>query len=77
MNAAVAHDDVRGAQAGAQLRGHREQAHPGGPAGRVLAGGGAAAADEALHQAVELVQGVQGTHQLRRKKKAGFITSQK
>lgn len=69
MNATVAHDDVCGAQAGTQFRGHWKKAHPRCPASRVLAGGSAAAADEALHQAVELVQGVQRTHQLKTGKK--------
>lgn len=60
MNAAVAHDDVRGPQTRAELRSHSEQPDSRGPAGGVLTGGGAAAADEPLHQTVELLQSVQG-----------------
>ena len=64
MDAAVAHDDVRGAQAGAELGRHAEQAHARGAARRALARRRAPAADEALDEAVELVQRVQGPHQL-------------
>ena len=64
VNAAVAHDDVRGSETGAELGGHGEQPHSGGPAGGVLTGGGAATADKTLHQAVELLQSIEGTHQL-------------
>ena len=66
MDAAVAHDDVRGSEAGAELRRHAEQAHARGAARRALAGRRAPAADEALDEAVELVQRVQGPHQLGR-----------
>lgn len=65
MNAAVAHDNVRGAQTGAELGGHGEQPDSRSPAGCVLTGGGAAATDEALHQTVELLQSIEGAHQLR------------
>lgn len=64
VDAVVAHDHVGGPQARAQLRGHGQQAHPGRGAGGVLAGGRAAAVDEALQQTVQLVHRVQGTHQL-------------
>lgn len=64
MNATVAHDDVCGPQTRAELRSHGEQPDSGGPAGGVLTGGGAATADEPLHQTVELLQSVQGPNQL-------------
>lgn len=64
VNAAVAHDDVCGSQARAELGGHGEQSHSGGPAGGVLTGSGAPAADKTLHQTVELLQSVKGAHQL-------------
>lgn len=66
MNAAVAHHDVRGPQTGAELRCHREQPDSRSAAGGVLTGSGAATADKTLHEAVELLQGVEGTHQLGR-----------
>lgn len=66
VNAAVAHHDVRGPQTGAELRRHREQPDAGSAAGGVLTGSGAATADETLHQAVELLQGVERAHQLGR-----------
>lgn len=70
VNAAVAHHDVRGPQTGAELRRHREQPDSRGAAGGVLTGGGAAAADKTLHQAVELLQRVEGPHQLDREPSA-------
>lgn len=73
MNAAVAHDDVRGSQTRAELRGHSEQPHSWSPAGCVLTGGSAATTDKTLHQTVELLQSVQGTHQLGRHRRRGFV----
>lgn len=70
MNATVAHHDVRGPQTGAELGRHREQPDSRSAAGGVLTGSGAAAADEALHQTVELLQRVEGTHQLGRGRSA-------
>lgn len=66
MNAAVAHDNVCGAQTGAELRGNREQPHSRGPAGGVLTGSSTTTTDKALHQTVQLLQSVKGTHQLGR-----------
>lgn len=66
MNAAVAHDNVRGSQARAELRGHSEQPDSRSSAGGVLTGSGAATADKTLHQTVKLLQSIQGTHQLGR-----------
>lgn len=71
MNAAVAHDNVCGAQTSAELRGHSEQAHSRSPAGGVLTGSSAAATDKTLHQTVQLVQSVKGTHQLGRNTRRG------
>lgn len=64
MNAAVAHNDVCGSQARAELGGHSEQPDSGSPAGCVLTGGSAATTDKTLHQTVELLQSIEGTHQL-------------
>ncbi len=64
MNAAVAHDNVCGSQARAELRGHSEQPHSRSPAGGVLTGSGAATADKTLHQTVQLLQSIEWTHQL-------------
>lgn len=72
MNATVAHDNVCGAETGAELRGHSEQSHSRGPAGGVLTGSGAAATDKALHQTVQLLEGVQGTHHLGRDARRGI-----
>lgn len=71
MNTAVAHDNVCGAQTSAELRGHSEQAHSRSPAGGVLTGSSAAATDKTLHQTVQLVQSVKGTHQLGRNTRRG------
>lgn len=64
VNAAVAHDDVCGSQARAELRGHREQPHSRSPAGGVLTGSSAATTDKTLYQTVQLLQSIEGTHQL-------------
>lgn len=68
MNATVAHHDVRGPQTGTELRRHREQPNARSAAGGVLTGSGAATADKTLHQTVELLQRVEGTHQLGRER---------
>lgn len=64
MDAAVAHDNMCGSQTSAELGGHGEQADSRSSAGRILTGGSAAAADETLHQAVQLLHSIKGTHQL-------------
>lgn len=72
VNATVAHDNVCGAETGAELRGHSEQSHSRSPAGGVLTGSGAAATDKTLHQTVQLLEGVQGTHHLGRDARRGI-----
>lgn len=64
VHSAVAHDDVAGPQAVTQLGRHREQPHPRRTAGCELAGRRPPRAYKALHQPIELLQGVQGPHQL-------------
>lgn len=73
MNAAVAHDDVCGPQTRAELRGHSEQTHSRSPTGSVLTGSSAATTDKTLHQTVELLQSIKGTHQLGRKRENRLV----
>lgn len=65
VHAAVAHDDMAGAQPAAQLRGHRQQAHAWGAARCVCTGGGSLGPDKRGYQPVKFIQGIERPQELR------------